>query len=64
MAKHNPQAPTLETVEKVFAVEHESFSFETPHVSCSLLRSPKFVSLSAASFYVDRNHLLTFIFNF
>ena len=39
MAKHNPKSPTLETVEKVFAVEHESLSFETPCVSCSLLKS-------------------------
>ena len=64
MAKHNPKAPTLEIVEKVFASEHESFSFETPHVSFSLLKSLEFVSLSAACFHVDRNHLLTFIFNF
>ena len=62
MAKHNPKAPTLETVENVFTIEHESFSFETPHISCSLLKSPEFVSLTATCFYVDRNHLLTYIF--
>jgi hypothetical protein len=62
MAKHNPKAPTLETMEKVFTIEHESFSFKTPHVSWSLLKSPEFVSLSAACFYVDHNHLLTLIF--
>jgi hypothetical protein len=43
MAKHNPKAPTLETLEKVFTIEHESFSFETPHVSCPLLKSPEFI---------------------
>jgi len=50
MAKHNPKAPTLETMEKVFTIKHEIFSFETPHASCSLLKSPEFVSLSAAYF--------------
>jgi hypothetical protein len=59
MAKHNPKAPTLETAEKVFVIEHESFSFETPYISCSLLKSLEFTSLSAACFYVDSNHLLS-----
>ena len=55
MAKHNPKAPTLETLEKVFTIEHESFSFETPHVSCSLLESPDFVVLSIACYYEEDN---------
>jgi len=57
MVKHNTKAPTLETVEKVFAIEYESFSFETPHVSCSLLESPEFVVLKTTCSYEDLNHL-------
>jgi hypothetical protein len=37
---------TLETKRKDSTNEHENFSFETPHVSCSLLESPEFVLLS------------------
>ena len=44
------KAPTLETE------KHESFSFETPHVSCSRLESPEFVVLSAACCYKEDNH--------
>ena len=44
------KAPTLDTE------EHESFSFETPHVSCSCLESPEFVVLSAACCYEEDNH--------
>ena len=44
------KAPTLETE------EHESFSFETPHVSCSRLESLEFVVLSAACCYKEDNH--------
>ena len=44
------KAPTLETE------EHESFSFETPHVSCSHLESLEFVVLSAACRYEEDNH--------
>jgi len=61
-ARDNPLAPTLEIEEKDSTVEHESFSFEIPHVSCSLLESPEFVLLSAACFYEDHNHLLILVF--
>ena len=44
------KAPTLETK------EHESFSFETLHVSCSCLESSEFVVLSAACCYEEENH--------
>ena len=44
------KVPTLETE------EHESFSFETLHVSCSCLESPEFVVLSAACCYEEDNH--------
>ena len=44
------KAPTLETE------EHESFSFETLHVSCLCLESPEFVVLSAACCDEEDNH--------
>ena len=43
------KAPTLETK------EHESFSFETLHVSCSCLESPESVVLSASYCYEEDN---------
>ena len=56
------KAPTRETKEKDSTVEHESFYFITPHISCSLLEYPEFVLLSAACFYEDRKHLLILVF--
>jgi len=53
-----PKAPTLETEEKDSTIEHESFSFETPHVSCSRLESPEFVVLSTACYKEDNHPLL------
>jgi len=50
------KAPTWETKDKDSSVEHESFSFETPHVSCSLLESLEFVVLSTACCYEEDNH--------
>jgi hypothetical protein len=44
------KAPTLETK------EHESFFFETLHVSCSRLESLEFVVLSADCYYEEDNH--------
>jgi hypothetical protein len=43
-----PKAPTLET-KKNSANEHENFSSKTPHISCSLLESPKFILLSTCN---------------
>jgi hypothetical protein len=42
-----PKAPTLETEKNDFTVEHEGFSFETPHVSSSRMESLEIVVLSA-----------------
>ena len=56
-AMDNIEAPTLETEKKNFAVEHQSFSFETPHASCSLLEFPKWISLSTTCFHEDHNHI-------
>jgi hypothetical protein len=53
-----PIAPTLETKEKDSTIEHASFSFETPHVSRSLLESPGFIVLSTTCPYEDPNHFL------
>jgi len=61
MAKHNPKASTLDIVEKVFTVEHKSFSFETPHISCSLLEYLELITLSATCLYEGHNHLLILI---
>ena len=60
MAKHNPQAPTLETREKVF--DHESFLSRSLTFHAHFLKSPEFILLSATYFYEDRNHLLTLDF--
>jgi len=38
-------------------VEHESFSFVTRQVSCSLLKFPKLISLSSACYHEDHNHV-------
>jgi hypothetical protein len=50
------KAPTLETEEKDSTIEHESFSFETPHISCSRLESLEIIVLSAACCYEEDNH--------
>ena len=50
------KAPTLETTEKDSTIEHESFSFETPHVSRSLLESLGFIALSTTCFYGEDNY--------
>ena len=51
-----PKAPTLETKENNSITEHESFSFDTPHISCSHLESPEIVVLSVACCYEEDNH--------
>jgi hypothetical protein len=51
-----PKAPTLETEQKDSTIKYESFSFKTPHVSCSRLESPEIVVLSAACCYEEDNH--------
>jgi len=56
-----PTALTLETKEMNSIDEHESFSFGTPHVSCSLLGSLEFVLLHTMCFYKDHNHPLILI---
>ena len=60
-AMDNPSAPTLETKKKDSTVEHESFSFETPHVSCSFLESLEFISLKTTCSYKDANLLLILV---
>ena len=54
-------ASTLETKEMNSTDEHESFSFETPHVSCSLLESPGVVLLKTTCPYEDPNLLLILV---
>ena len=54
-AMDNLGAPTLELKKNDSTNEHESFSFETPHVSCSLLESLEFVVLSTACCYEEDN---------
>ena len=56
-----PSASTLETKEMNSIDEHESFSFETPHVSCSLLESLEFILLKTTCTYEDPNLLLILI---
>ena len=51
-----PKAPSLETEKKDSTIEHESFSFDTPHISCSHLESPEIVVLSVACCYEEDNH--------
>jgi hypothetical protein len=41
--------------------EHESSSFEFPHISCSLLASLELITLSAARSYEDSNLLLILV---
>ena len=48
------KAATLETE------EHESFSFETLHVSCSCFESPEFIVLRAACCYKTTTHHSSF----
>ena len=50
------KAPTQEIEEKDSTIEHESFSFKTPHISCLLLESPEFIVLSATCCYEEDNH--------
>jgi hypothetical protein len=57
-----PKAPTLETQENDFTIKHESFSFETPHFSCSLLEPPEFVVLSTICSHEDHNHLMILVY--
>ena len=55
------KAPTLELEMNNSTNEHESFSFEFLHVSCSLLESLELITLSATCFYEDPNLLLILI---
>ena len=48
---------TLETKRKDSTNEHENFSFENPHVSCSLLESPEFILLSTTCTHENHNLL-------
>ena len=56
------ETPTLESKRRDSTNENESFTFEIPHGSCSILKSPEFVSLSITSFYEGHNHLLILIY--
>jgi hypothetical protein len=55
-----PKATTLET-KQGSANEHVTFSFETSHISCSLLGSLEFVLLQTTCPYEDHNHLLILV---
>ena len=52
-----PSASTLETSEMNSTDKHESFSFETPPDSCSLLESPEFILLKTTCFHEDHNRI-------
>ena len=56
-----PATSTLETKKMNSIDKHESFSFETPHVSCSLLESLEFVLLKTTCSYKDPNLLLILV---
>ena len=60
-AMDNLGAPTLELKKNDSTNEHGSFSFETPHVSCSLLEYLELITLSATCLYEGHNHLLILI---
>ena len=55
------ETPTLESKRRDSINEHGSFTFETFCISCSLSKSPEFISLSATHFYKDPNLLLILI---
>jgi hypothetical protein len=56
------ETPTLESKRRDSVDNHESFTFETPHVSCSISKYPEFVSLSITCFYEGHNHLLILVY--
>ena len=56
-----PTASSLETKEMNSTNKHESFSVETPHVSCSLLESLEFVLLKTTCPYEDPNLILILV---
>jgi hypothetical protein len=56
------ETPTLEAKRRDSINRHESFTFETPHVSCSFSKSPEFVVLSTICFDEDHNHLLILVY--
>jgi hypothetical protein len=55
------EAPTLELKRNDSTNEHESFSFESPCVLCSVLESLELIMLSATCFYEDPNLLLILV---
>ena len=59
-AMDNLGAPILELKKNDSTNKHEGSSFETPHISCSLLESPELITLSATRFYKDHNYLLVY----
>ena len=44
-------------IKKDLIAEHESFSFVTPQVSCSLLKFPELISPSSTCYHEDHNHV-------
>ena len=56
------ETPTLEFKRRDSTNEHESFTFNTPHVSCSISKYPEFVSLSITCFYEGHNHLSLLVY--
>ena len=51
----------LGTKKKDPIVEHESFSFETPQVSCLLSEAPELILFSTECSYLDHNLLLILV---
>ena len=56
------ETPTLEYKRRDSTNEHESLTFETPHVSCPISKYPESVSLSITCFYEGHNHLSLLIY--
>jgi len=50
------ETPTLESKRRDSINEHESFTFETPRISCSPSESTEFIVLNVACCYEEDNH--------
>jgi hypothetical protein len=48
---------TLETKRRDSTYEHKNFTFKTPQVSCSFLKSPELISFSSTCYHEDHNHV-------
>jgi hypothetical protein len=56
------ETPTLEAKRRDSINRHESFTFETPHISCLFSKSLEFIVLSTVYSDEDHNHLLILVY--